>query len=203
MKENQDERKHLNPSLEVIAGPMFSGKSGELIERLKRHEIAKRSVMAFKPSIDVRYHGTGKIDSHAGASFSAIPIEPNDPRQILDLVKPGTQVVGIDEVQFFGPGIVDVCEELATQGKKVIVAGLPSDFRNEPFGAMPTLMAKADNVERIHAVCMSCGDNADFTQRIVNGKPADYSEPIILIGASESYEARCRQHHEVPGRPKR
>lgn len=201
--ERRAEIYQLKAEIEVIAGPMFSGKSGELIERLKRHEIARRTVQAFKPSIDTRYNGAKSIDSHAGSSFNAVPVEINSPRQILDLVQPGTQVVGIDEVQFFDKEIVDVCDELVAMGKKVIVAGLPTDFRGEPFGAMPILMAKSERVDRIHAVCMTCGEDADFTQRIVDGRPANYNEPIVLIGASESYEARCRRHHEVPGKPKK
>lgn len=200
MQERITEIKQIIPSLEVIAGPMFSGKTGELIERLVRHEIGKKKVQAFKSEIDIRY-SRNEIVSHSGAKFPAYPVANYKPELILKLVKPETQVVGIEEVQFFDPQIVNVCEELAAKGKIVIVSGLPSDFRGEPFGSMPILMAKADKIDKIHAVCMTCGDHADFTQRIVNGKPADYSEPIILVGASESYEARCRQHHEVPGRP--
>ncbi len=200
MQERYTERKSVKPQLEVIAGSMFSGKTDRLIDRLVRAEIAKYSVQAFKPEIDNRYNAT-KICSHSGAEFEATVVDQNNPRLILDYLRPGVEVVGIEEVQFFGPEIVGVCEELANSGKRVIVAGLPSDFRNEPFGSMPLLLARADKVDRIHAVCMTCGDEADFTQRIVNGKPADYNDPIVVVGATELYEARCRKHHEVPGRP--
>lgn len=200
MQERNPERKQITPQLEVIAGSMFSGKTDELIGRLVRAKIARYDVQAFKPIIDNRYNAN-KICSHSGAEFEATIVDQSNPRLIIELLRPGVEVVGIEEVQFFGPEIVKVCEELADTGKRVIVAGLPSDFRNEPFGSMPQLLAKADKVDRIHAVCMTCGDDADFTQRIINGKPANYSDPIVLIGASESYEARCRQHHEVPGRP--
>lgn len=200
MKENLSERKTVTPQLEVIAGPMFCGKTDRLIERLVRAKIARYKVQAFKPVIDSRYD-PGKICSHSGAEHEATIVDQNNPGLILELLEPGVEVIGIEEVQFFGPEIVDVCEELVASGKRVIVAGLPSDFRNEPFGSMPQLLAKADEVDRIHAVCMTCGNKADFTQRIVNGEPANFFEPTVLIGASGSYEARCRKHHEVPGRP--
>lgn len=201
MKERQPERRIFTPQLEVIAGPMYSGKTEELIRRLVRAEIAKFKVQAFKPKIDNRYNPK-KISSHSKSEHAATLVDHLNPKSILESVEADTQVVGIEEVQFFGPEIVDVCETLVSMGKRVIVAGLPSDFRNEPFGPMPVLLAKADKVDRIHAVCMTCGGDADFTQRIVDGKPASYNDPIVLVGASEAYEARCRSHHEVPDNPK-
>ncbi len=201
MKERSPERKTVKAQLEVIAGSMFSGKSDELIRRLVREEIAKLNVQAFKPVIDDRYD-EGYISSHGGKRYPATLIDENNPESIMDLLNPGVEVVGIDEVQFFNSGIVAVCEKLADSGKRVIVAGLPTNFRGEGFGEMPNLMAKADVVDKVHAICMTCGEDADFTQRVVNGVPADYNEPLIVVGASEAYEARCRKHHEVPGKPK-
>lgn len=200
MPERSPERKSVKAQLEVIAGSMFSGKSDELIRRLVREEIAKLKVQAFKPIIDNRYD-EGYISSHGGRRYPATLVGENSSLSILDLIKPGVEVVGIDEVQFFGSNIVEVCEKLAFSGKRVIVAGLPTNFRGEGFGEMPNLLAKADVVDKVHAICMTCGEDADFTQRVVNGIPANYDEPLIVVGASESYEARCRKHHEVPGRP--
>lgn len=204
MHEKYTERKTVHPQLEVIAGPMFSGKTDELIRRLVREEIAHLSVQAFNPSIDIRY-GIGAVNSHSGKNHEAEMVEIRDPRSILRLVKPETRVVGIDEAQFFGPEIVDVCEELIATGRRVIVSGLPTDFRGEPFGSMPLLLAKAEKVDKISAVCMVCGQDAFCTQRIkiINGEriPADYNDPLILVGAGQDYEARCRIHHEVPGKP--
>jgi thymidine kinase len=204
MQERCTERKKVDVKLEVIAGSMFSGKTDELIRRLEREEIAKLNVQLFKPSIDVRYDPR-KVNSHSGRSHEAILVEKDDPKSILKLVDPGTKVIGIDEIQFFSPEIVDVCEELVATGRRVIVAGLPTDFKDEPFGSMPLLMARAEKVEKLPAVCMVCGEEAYFTQRIkiVGGErvPADYYDPLILVGAGEDYEARCRKHHEVPGRP--
>lgn len=195
------ERRIIKARLEVVTGPMFSGKTDELIRRLVREQIARRDVLLLKPSIDQRYGGGAKAHSHSGSEFPATLFDKDNPREIIGLVKPFVSVVGIEEVQFCSPEIVDVCEELLASGKRVIVGGLPTDFRGEPFGAMPFLMAKADYVDRFHAVCMVCGDEADFTQRLVNGNPARYDDPIVVVGAAEMYEARCRQHHEVPGRP--
>lgn len=200
MQERSPERKTVKAQLEVIAGSMFSGKSDELITRLTREEIAKLKVQAFKPAIDNRYD-EGFISSHGGRRYPATLIDDNNPALILDLINPGVEVVGIDEAQFFSSQIVGVCETLADSGKRVIVAGLPTNFRGEGFGEMPNLMAKADVIDKVHAICMTCGEDADFTQRVVNGIPANYDEPLIVVGASESYEARCRKHHEVPGHP--
>lgn len=187
--------RHTHGSIEVVCGSMFSGKTDELIRRLVRATIAKQKVQVFKPAIDIRY-AVEKVASHTGSTFDAIPVESSaDVRSKLDA---DTTVVGVDEAQFFDAGIIAVVQALAARGVRVIVAGLDQDFRGEPFGSMPVLMAEAEDVTKLHAICMVCGGNASRTQRLVNGKPARYDEPIVIVGASEMYEARCRQHHEVP-----
>lgn len=187
--------RHTHGSIEVVCGSMFSGKTDELIRRLVRATIAKQKVQVFKPAIDIRY-AVEKVASHTGSTFDAIPVESSaDVRSKLDA---DTTVVGVDEAQFFDAGIIAVVQELAARGVRVIVAGLDQDFRGEPFGSMPVLMAEAEDVTKLHAICMVCGGDASRTQRLVNGKPARYDEPIVIVGASEMYEARCRQHHEVP-----
>lgn len=174
---------------------MFSGKTDELIRRLVRATIAKQKVQVFKPAIDVRY-AVEKVTSHTGANFDAVPVEKA--ADIRGHIEQGTTVVAIDEAQFFDEEIVDVAQELASRNVRVIAAGLDMDFRGEPFGPMPTLMAKAEKVDKLHAICMTCGNEASRTQRLVNGKPARYDDPVVIVGASEMYEARCREHHEVP-----
>jgi len=186
--------RHTNGSIEVVCGSMFSGKTDELIRRLVRATIAKQRVQVFKPAIDVRY-AVEKVTSHAGSNFDALPIEKAaDIRKNLEA---DTTVVGIDEAQFFDPEIVQVALELASKGIRVIVAGLDMDFRGEPFGPMPIFMSVAEHVDKLHAICMTCGDEASRTQRLVNGKPACYDGPVVIVGASELYETRCRKHHEV------
>ncbi len=187
--------KHTNGSLEVITGSMFCGKTDELIRRLRRATIAKQKVQVFKPAIDVRY-AVEKVTSHAGAEFDAIPVENS--REIIERLDDDVTVVAIDEAQFFDEDVVNVACELAEKGLRVIAAGLDTDFRAEPFGPMPALMAKAEEVRKLRAICMVCGDEASRTQRLVNGKPAKYDDPIVIVGADELYEARCRKHHEVP-----
>ena len=182
-------------SVEVITGSMFCGKTEELIRRLRRASIARQKVQVFKPVIDNRY-AYSKVTSHSGADFEAIPINRSD--EILDKLESDVTVVGIDEAQFFDDGIVDVAETLADRGIRVIITGLDTDFRGEPFGCMPTLIAKAETVEKLNAICMICGEMASRTQRLINGQPAHYSDPIVIVGASEMYEARCRRHHIVP-----
>ena len=187
--------RHTHGSVEVICGSMFSGKTDELIRRLVRATIAKQKVQVFKPAIDVRY-AVEKVTSHAGANFDAIPVEKAaDIRTKLDA---DTTVVAIDEAQFMDAEVVSIARELADKGIRVLVAGLDQDFRGEPFGPMPALMSLAERVDKIHAICMVCGDEASRTQRLVNGKPARYDDPVVIVGASEMYEARCRRHHEVP-----
>jgi len=185
--------------VELICGSMFSGKTEELLRRIRRAEIARRTVQIFKPQMDNRY-GLERVASHSGvAREDAVVVE--SAADILPLVHPDTQIVAIDEVQFFDWSIADVCSDLADQGKRVIAAGLDQDFRGEPFGPMPLLMALAEQVDKIHAICVKCGAEASRTQRLIDGRPARYDDPIILVGGSESYEARCRNCHSVPGRP--
>jgi thymidine kinase len=188
-------RTHIPGSVEVICGSMFSGKTDELIRRLRRATIARQKVQVFKPAVDVRY-AVEKVTSHAGSDFAAIPVEnASEIRQRLDRK---ATVVAIDEAQFFDDEIIQVVDELAAKKLRVIVAGLETDFRGEPFGPMPVLMARAEHVEKLQAICMVCGEPASRTQRLVNGKPARYSDPVVIIGAAELYEARCRSHHKVP-----
>lgn len=187
--------KHVKGSLEVITGSMFCGKTDELIRRLRRATIARQNVQVFKPSIDIRY-AVEKVMSHAGAEFEAMPVENS--AEILENLADDITVVAIDEAQFFDPDIVSVARELADRGLRVIAAGLDMDFRAEPFGPMPALMAEAEEVSKLRAICMVCGEEASRTQRLVNGEPACYDDPIVIVGADELYEARCREHHEVP-----
>ncbi len=184
--------------IEIVCGSMFSGKTEELIRRVRRAEIAKQHVQVFKPKLDDRYDAM-RVASHDGGHYSADVID--DPREILEKLKPETTVVGIDEAQFFDWSVADVARLLADRGLRVIITGLDLDFRGEPFGPMPLLMAEAEMVDKLHAICVVCGSAASRTQRLINGAAARYSDPVILVGASEVYEARCREHHEVPGRP--
>ena len=185
--------------LEVIVGSMFSGKSEELIRRVKRAVIARRTVQVFKPIIDDRF-GVEVVRSHDGDSFIARPVRASE--EILSLVSGETTVVGIDEVQFFDAEIVTVVRALVASGRRVICAGLDLDFRGEPFGPVPTLLALAERVDKLEAICVVCGEAATRTQRIVNGVPAFFDDPIVMVGAKEAYEARCRSCHEVPRRAK-
>ncbi|MFD1852193.1 thymidine kinase [Oceanobacillus bengalensis] len=187
-----------NGWIEVICGSMFSGKSEELIRRVRRATFANLSVQVFKPAIDKRYNDTAVV-SHNGTSTVAHPIHRSE--EILERIDKNIEIVGIDEVQFFDENIVDIAEELANQGIRVITAGLDMDFRGEPFGPVPQLMAVSEFVTKLNAICPLCGSPASRTQRLINGKPASYDDPVILVGASESYEPRCRHHHEVPNKP--
>jgi thymidine kinase len=187
--------RHTKGSIEVVTGSMFSGKTDELIRRLRRASIARQKIQVFKPSIDVRY-AVEKVTSHAGTEYEAKPVQYA--REIRENLEADTTVVGIDEAQFFDEEILVVASELAERGIRVIVAGLDTDFRGEPFGCMPLLMAQAERVDKVRAICMVCGEEACRTQRLVNGQPAHFDEPIVIVGASEMYEARCRKHHIVP-----
>lgn len=184
--------------IELICGSMFSGKTEELIRRLRRAEYARQKVQVFKPSLDRRYEKT-MVSSHAGTKFEAQVVDLAT--EIADLVEDDTEVIGIDEVQFFGWEIAELCNELANEGKRVILAGLDMDFRGEPFGPMPVLMAQAESVDKLQAICVVCGSSASRTQRLVDGDPAPYNAPVILVGAQEVYEARCRKCHDIPGAP--
>lgn len=187
--------KHENGRLEVITGSMFCGKTEELLRRLRRAAIANQKIQVFKPSFDTRY-GVDKVTSHAGHEFEAFPVA--DIAEILDRILEDSTVVAIDEAQFFDEDILTVVDTLVERNIRVIVAGLDMDFRGEPFGQMPQLMAKAEEVDKLHAICMVCGKSATRTQRLVDGSPAHYDDPVVIVGASELYEARCRMHHIVP-----
>ena len=178
----------------MICGPMFSGKSEEMIRRLRRAEIAGQRVLIFKPQIDDRYGGADVV-SHAGARMRAVPV--SSVAELRARVQ-GSEVVGIDEAQFFEPELVAAALELADRGLRVVVAGLDQDFRRLPFGPMPELLAHAEFVDKLQAVCHRCGGPATTTQRLVDGAPAPYSGETVVVGAAEQYEARCRECHE-PG----
>ncbi|HEX9728156.1 MAG TPA: thymidine kinase [Gemmatimonadales bacterium] len=182
--------------IEIIAGVMFSGKTDELIRRVRRAIIARDRVRVFTSRLDDRY-AAQSVTSHDGNATDAVPIQ-----SAADIVR-GTsrliQVVAVDEAQFLDEGIVEVATALAQCGVRVILAGTDTDFRGEPFGSMPALMAIAESVDKLHAVCVRCGDPACRNQRLVNGRPADYDSPTILVGGRETYEARCRACHDVPG----
>ncbi len=180
--------------LELIVGPMFSGKSEELIRRVTRALIAKQWVQVFKPAIDDRYD-TVKVASHAGRTLTADAVTDID--DLRAQLLPSTRVVAIDEGQFFDDSLAELVIEKADEGKRVIVAGLDLDFRGEPFGPIPRLLAHAEMVAKLTAIC-SCGCAATRTQRLIQGQPAHVDDPVILVGAADSYEPRCREHHLVP-----
>jgi thymidine kinase len=175
-------------SIEVVCGPMFCGKSEELIRRLRRAAIARLAVVCVKPAIDVR-HSADNVVSHAGARLAARAIA--DPRELLEL-RGEADVIGVDEVQFFDGRIVAVCEELAASGINVICAGLDRDYRGLPFGPMAELLCRADKVTKLQAVCVRCGNDATLSQRLVNGEPAPFDDATVVVGGAERYEARCR-----------
>lgn len=183
--------------MELICGSMFSGKSEELIRRVRRTQFARQKAVVFKPAIDNRY-AEESVVSHNGASVLAKSIAKSV--DIFNHLDEGWDVIAIDEVQFFDEEIVEVAKHLADNGYRVILAGLDQDFRGEPFGPVPKLMALAEVVTKLQAVCAVCGGQASRTQRLINNQPANYHDPVILVGASEAYEPRCRHHHEVPGK---
>ena len=184
--------------IEVICGSMFSGKSEELIRRVRRAQYARQQVQVFKPNLDTR-PSDALVTSHDGRDIRAIGVDTS--AGLLAQVAEDTDIVAIDEAQFFDKELPDICRELAERGLRVIAAGLDMDFRGEPFGPMPYLLAQAEDVQKLHDICVVCGKEASHSQRLINGKPAAYDDPIILIGATEAYEARCRHCHEVPGKP--
>lgn len=180
--------------IEVICGAMFSGKSEELIRRVRRAEIAKLKVKVYKPKVDKRY-SDNQIVAHSGAKVEAEIVN-----QALDIIltcPANVQVVAIDEAQFFDLDLIEVCQRLADRGVRVIVAGLDQDFRGKPFGPMPYLLSIAEYVDKLQAICVKCGNPASRTQRLIDGKPAFINDPVVKIGAEELYEARCRKCHEV------
>ncbi|MBU5594850.1 thymidine kinase [Amphibacillus sp. MSJ-3] len=187
-----------NGWIELICGSMFSGKSEELIRRIRRAQYGNLKVCVFKPAIDNRY-SEETVVSHNGNTIKAHPVTAVS--EIIDKIDADLDVIGIDEVQFFDEEIIDTISQLADQGFRVIVAGLDTNFRGEPFGVVPQLMAISESVTKLNAICPRCGSPASRTQRLINGEPASYDEPIILVGASESYEPRCRHCHQVPNQP--
>lgn len=184
--------------IEVICGCMFAGKTEELIRRINVLSYARKNILVFNPKIDDRY-STTEIASHAGSKVPCIVI--SEAKEILNHVNYDTDVVAIDEVQFFDEDVVDICEYLADSGLRVMVAGLDKDFRGEPFGVLPDLLTRAEFVTKLTAVCAKCGAPATRTQRIINGKPASFNDPIVLVGAKEAYEPRCRHCHEIVEKP--
>src|ERR1041384_8204607 len=182
--------------IEVISGVMFSGKSEELIRRVRRAMLARKNVQVFKSHLDDRYGGIYSVTTHDGIAAEAYPV--NSAADIVRLLRPEVSVVAIDEAQFLDEGIVAVASSLAGRGVRVILAGTDTDFRGEPFGAMPHLMAIAEIVDKLHAICVVCGDPACRNQRLIDGRPATWDSPTIMVGGSESYEARCRHCHRVP-----
>ncbi len=182
--------------IEVISGVMFAGKSEELIRRVRRSVIARKRVQVFKSHLDDRYGGVFTISSHDGTIVEAEPVSSS--LEIMEKTRQETEVVAVDEAQFLDPGIVSVANALADRGVRVVLTGTDSDFRGEGFGAMPELMASAEIVDKLYAICVVCGGPATRNQRLINGKPAPYDSPTIMVGGRESYEARCRHCHQVP-----
>ncbi len=184
--------------IEVICGCMFAGKTEELIRRIKVLQYAKKNILVIKPSIDNRY-SDDEIASHSGYRVKSINVD--NAYEILNHIKPDTEVVAIDEAQFFSKELIDVCETLADSGRRVMLAGLDRDFKGETFGIMPDLLTRAEFVTKLSAVCVKCGAPATRTQRLVNNKPASYNDPLVLIGGQDSYEPRCRHCHEIKDKP--
>ncbi len=183
-------------SIEVICGVMFSGKSEELIRRVRRAIIARRKVEVYKSHLDARYAGLYHVSSHDGLEIDATPVDSAS--EIFRQVGPDTEMVAIDEAQFLDHDIVTVATALAARGLRVALAGTDTDFRGEPFGPMGALMAVAEQVDKLRAICVVCGDLACRNQRLIDGRPARYDSPTIMVGGRESYEARCRHCHRVP-----
>ena len=182
--------------IEVVAGVMFSGKSEELIRRVRRSIIARKRVQVFKSHLDARYAGIYSVSSHDGRTVEAIPAD--SAAQIALHIDPMAHVIAIDEAQFLDEGVVPLVTSLAGRGRRVIVAGTDTDFRGEPFGQMPALMAIAEVVDKLHAICVLCGGPASRNQRLIGGKPAPYDSPVIMVGGTDSYEARCRMCFSAP-----
>jgi thymidine kinase len=182
--------------IEVVAGVMFSGKSEELIRRVRRAVIARQRVQVFKSHLDSRYAGLYSVSSHNGGALDAAPVD--SAAEVFRQARLDTELIAVDEVQFLDHGIVEVARALADRGTRVVLAGVDTDFRGEPFGPMGDLLAIAERVDKLQAICVVCGELATRNQRLVDGKPARYSAPTIMVGGTESYEARCRRCHQVP-----
>ncbi|MFA1611022.1 thymidine kinase [Halobellus rubicundus] len=183
--------------IEVVTGSMFSGKTEEILRRLRRAEIAGQEVAVFKPAVDDRY-GETTVGSHVGRQWEAtvVPSEGDGVWEIRESLN-GQDVVAIDEANFFGPELVDVCQRLADDGRRVLVSGIDQTYRGEPFEPLPQLMAVAEYVDKLQAICAQCGEPATRNQRFVDGEPAHVDDPTIVVGAEESYEARCRNCHTL------
>ncbi len=184
--------------MEVVSGVMFSGKSEELLRRVRRATLARKTVQVFKSHLDERYGGLRFVSTHDGGRIESEPVSSS--AEIAERVRPDTQVVAIDEVQFLDSGIVGVVTDLADHGIRVIVAGTDMDFRGEPFGPMGALLAIAEKVDKLYAICVVCGQLATRNQRLIDGNPAPAEGPTIQVGGTETYEARCRNCHVVPRR---
>lgn len=187
-------------SITVVCGSMYAGKSEELIRLARRALYAKKKVQVFKPALDNRYDQS-MVVTHMGVKHEALPVR--SVQELRSAIDSATEVVCIEEAQFFDNTLIDLCVELADNGLEVICAGLDQDFRRQPFGPMPNLLAVADEVIKLRAICMNCGAPASHTYRMVDGKPARWNDPIVMIGATESYEARCRNCHRISGVPKK
>lgn len=188
-----------NGFIEVVCGPMFAGKTEELIRRIKRLQYAKQNIVVFNPKLDNRY-SQSELVSHSNMRTQAYFIEKST--DAYNYITKDTNAVIFDEAQFFDMDIVEVADDLADRGLRVIIGGLDRNFRGEPFGPMPFLLAKAEFVTKLTAICVKTGEPATRTQRIIDGKPADYNSEIILVSGQEHYEARSRHAHEVPNKPK-
>ena len=180
--------------IEVVCGSMFCGKTEELIRRVRRAQIARQKIQVFKHSLDARY-AEREVASHNGMQLEATPVE--NTAQLRSMIEPDSTVIAVDEGQFFDDGLEALCEDLADEGMRVIVAGLDMDFRGEPFGPIPQLLARAERVDKLQAICVVCGGPASHTQRLIDGEPAAYDDPVIMVGANEVYQARCRGCHKV------
>lgn len=183
--------------IEVVTGCMFSGKTEEVMRRLRRAEIAEKDTTAFTAAVDDRY-GEESLGSHAGRNWEATVVNTGDPEAILDLVS-DEDVVAIDEANFFDDELCEVCQTLARNGHRVIVSGTDQTFRGEPFSPLPSLMAVAEYVDKMTAICAVCGDPASRNQRLVDGNPAPVDDPTIKVGGNDDYEPRCRDCHRVSG----
>ena len=184
-------------SITVICGSMFAGKSEELIRRARRALYARKKVQVFKPAIDTRFDES-MVVTHMGVRHDAIPVKSVP--ELRAAIEPASDSIFIEEAQFFTKGLPDLAVELADKGREVVLAGLDQDFRRRPFGPMPELMAIADEVVKLRAICMNCGAPASHTYRSVDGRPAHADDPVILIGATEVYEARCRSCYRLRGK---
>jgi thymidine kinase len=182
--------------IEVICGVMFSGKSEELLRRVRRAALARQRVQVFKSHLDERYGGLAAVNTHDGGRLESEPVSSST--ELMERVRPDTTVVAVDEVQFLDAGIVDVANALADGGVRVILAGTDMDFRGQPFGPVPALLAVAEQIDKLHAICVLCGQLATRNQRLIDGRPAPAEGPTIQVGGLESYEARCRDCHDVP-----